>query len=115
MTRQEKAERQADAKAQLLRLCPKGATVYCILRSVSRSGCSRRIDFYTFNGGRPQYLTGYMDALGIVSASLADFHAGRLGGMIRGGGMDMGFAAVYDLSTVLYGIKEANSLKSEWL
>ena len=87
--------------------------VYCVLRHVSASGMSRRIDFYVIRDNEPQYLTG------LIGMAL-DYKRHDRGGLVIGGcGMDMGFHVIYTLSSVLYGRKhDADSgyiLKSEWI
>ena len=89
-------KRKAWARARLLELLKHGDTVYTILRHVSGSGMSRRIDVYTIKDGKPQYLSGY--AAGLIGWKLHD-----KGGIVVGGcGMDMGFHLVYTLSAVLF-------------
>lgn len=87
--------------------------VYCVLRHVSASGMSRRIDFYVIRENRPQYLTG------LIGQAL-DYRLHDRGGLIVGGcGMDMGFHVVYSLSSALYdstkGSDGGYTLKSEWI
>lgn len=98
MTTKEELE---NAYAQLRKLLRPGDTVHSIIRSVSRSGMSRRIDFYVFKTEKghvePYYLTGYMDGLGIVKLS-----RNRQGGRVDGCGMDMAFHCVYSLARALW-------------
>ena len=87
--------------------------VYCVLRHVSASGMSRRIDFYIIRDNKPQYLTG------LIGQAL-DYRLHDRGGLIVGGcGMDMGFHVVYSLSSALYDSTKGNdggyTLKSEWI
>lgn len=87
----EKRERETEAREALRRLCPPGTTVYGIVRSVSRSGMSRTIDFYSVDkdDGSMVYLTGYFSA--VTGWSRNDRGALRVSGC----GMDMIFHAVY--------------------
>ena len=87
-----------EAIDQLRELLPPGSTVYTILRHVSKSGMSRRIDCYTIIDNEPRYLSGY------VSRLVGDrLHPG--GGIVVGGcGMDMGFHIVHNLSYALHGM-----------
>lgn len=110
MARKNDPER-ADAIRQLKKILRPGDTVYGIVRSVSRSGMSRRIDFYAFRprqkyrdgtykidrrDAEPVYLSGYMGhALGL-SRGNGD------GLMIGGCGMDMVFSTVYNLGRTLW-------------
>jgi len=106
------------AKARLLDLLEKGDTVYCVLRSVSKSGMSRRIDFYVIKENRPIWITGNMAAL-----MDRDSKGCGKGMRVDGCGMDMGFASVYNLASTLW--PEGNPdradrdggylLKSEWM
>lgn len=110
-------EEVIDATMALKQYCPKGSTVYCVLRGVSRSGMQRRIDFYTIDPqrkeGRPrlQYLSGWMAVLlGMVRQDR--------GLKVNGCGMDMGFHMVDTLASALYG-RDARGigagLRSEWV
>ena len=77
---------------------PKGSTIYCTIRHVSRSGMMRIIDLYYIDGG----------SLKPVSACNTDSfphkfvfeHGG--GYKITGCGMDMTFKIVYDLGRYLH-------------
>ena len=57
MPRVSKSE-AAESLAYLRRTLQPGATVYTILRSVSRSGMQREVDFYTIRDNRPVWLAG---------------------------------------------------------
>ena len=117
-----------NARAALLELLGEkgGATVYTVLRSVSRSGMFRRIDLYTIddssrmreiNGGKPRlrYLSGY--AAVVMGIPRNDKGLG-----VNGCGMDMGFHLVDNLRAALYGYdktengyKARGELKQEWI
>ena len=96
MTTARKTE-QAEAVARLQEWVKPGDTVHTVLRSVSRSGMSRRIDCYKLVNGEPQYLTG-----NVATACGYSFPRQGEGLRVNGCGMDMGFAVVYDLSSVLF-------------
>jgi hypothetical protein len=84
-----------------------GDTVYSVLRHVSASGMSRRIDFYSLKGGVPVWLSGYM-------AGLLGYKVHKQGGLVvTGSGMDMGFHVVSGLAYRLFGAESA--LRSEWI
>jgi hypothetical protein len=86
-----------NAKASLLKSLKPGDTVYCVLRSVSKSGMSRRIDFYVIKNNEPLYLSGLIGiVLGIGRSMDKD------GLKVDGCGMDMGFSVVYNLGSVLF-------------
>lgn len=92
---QKEAER-TEAIMELRKLLKPGATVHCILREVSRSGMSRRIDFYVQRKGQLLCITSRM-------STALDKRRSDKGGLIVGGcGMDMGFAMVYALGRTLY-------------
>jgi membrane protease subunit (stomatin/prohibitin family) len=85
--------------------------VYSILRHVSASGMSRRIDFYCIRDNRPVWLSYDI-------ARALDYKQSDKGGLVVGGcGMDMGFHVVYTLSSVLYGHTNDGGyiLKQEWI
>ena len=79
-----------DAIMRLRKLAPKGSTIYCVLRHVSRSGMSRRISFYAIHKGELVYLDGYIARLGHFK-----LHPTKDGLKVDGCGMDMGFHVVY--------------------
>ena len=88
---------KAEAIARLREWVKPSDTLYTVLRNVSRSGMSRRIDVYKMTDAGPHYLTGNVaDAIGATFPSKGD------GLRIDGCGMDMGFHVVYTLSYVLY-------------
>lgn len=94
-----KASLRDQARASLLESLAPGDTVFCILRQVSRSGMSRRIDFYRRDPASDSgmlYLTQQF-------AWLLDERVHPQGGMIVGGcGMDMGFNIVYNVGATLW-------------
>lgn len=110
MPRISKSERE-EALNKLRAFLKPGDIVYCVLRSVSRSGMSRKLDFYCRNGEDMQWLTGFMVRAGIagMTQSDKDWRASN-GATIQGCGMDMGFHAVYCLGHALWpgGFGEVN-------
>jgi len=70
-------------------------TVYCVLRHVSASGMSRNIDFYIIKNNQPLFITGLI-------ANLLGLKRAKEGLTVKGCGMDMGFATVYNLSATLW-------------
>lgn len=112
MTKARKAEAE-EAKERLRKLLPEGSTVYTVLRHVSKSGMSRRIDLYTIGEDRkPIFLTGW------AACAMGDSWDRKNGGIrVPGCGMDMGFHLVYNLSATLYGATNRGgyALKQEWL
>jgi hypothetical protein len=89
----------AESIAQLRAWLPPGATVYCILQHVSRSGMSRRIKPYAIVDGRPQWLAGHVSR----ACGLKMSHGARDAIVMGGCGMDMGFALVYEISQTIWG------------
>lgn len=88
---------RAEACDKLRAILKPGDTVYTVLRHVSRSGMSRKIDLYKLEADGPVFLTGW-------AATAMDMKWDRnSGGIVVGGcGMDMGFSLVYDLSRTLF-------------
>ncbi len=91
-----------------------GDTLITVLRHVSSSGMSRRIDLYKL-GCEPD---------GRISKAYLSYNAaqalgwkkpshGKEGITIGGAGMDMGFHLVYELSSLLF--RDGYALKQEWL
>ena len=106
MTRQAKAERQVEADRQeaithLRKMIRPGATVYTILRHVSRTGMSRGIDVYVIRQNRPVWITGYVGKAIGCPQGMADWQNQR-GLRIGGCGQDMGFHVVYNLGRALF-------------
>ena len=100
-----------DSLKNIFNLMPEDKRViYCVLRSVSKSGMSRVIDFYTIENNRPQYLSG------LIRMALG-YRMAKNGGLVVGGcGMDMGFHVVYTVSSVIYGGERGGyEIKSEWI
>ena len=90
------AERE-DAIAKLREGLKPGDTVHTILRHVSRSGMSRRIDLVKLTNDEPRYLTW------LAAKAIGCRSTGNGEGLVVGGcGMDMGFHVVYELSRVLF-------------
>lgn len=85
---------------------PDDATVWCVLRHVSASGMSRRIDFYTIHDGDMRMLSG------LIAGALdhAPMHATKPGLVISGCGMDMGFHVVDGVSRAI-----GRKLSHRWL
>lgn len=92
-----------------LELCNK--QVFCVLKGLSRSGMSRKIDFFGFYvlDGRVQkiYFNHFISQL----CGYKQDDNGHL--KVSGCGMDMGFSVVANLSEVLY--NDYKVLNSEWL
>lgn len=112
-------KRKEHAIKELRNTLSPGDTVYTVLRHVSASGMTRRIDLYTIKNNRPQFLTGY-------AAYATGWKWGNKAGLVVGGcGMDMGFHLVYTLSRILFpdGFKDGQddkkdggyALRHEWL
>lgn len=102
-----KARDKEEARDALKRVLSPGDSVYGIVRTVSRSGMSRMIDFYTFQQNQPIYLTGYMSTLLGISRN----KEGAL--KVSGCGMNMVYATVSNLSYALF--EDGYALKHEVL
>jgi uncharacterized Zn ribbon protein len=97
------------AKNSLRNILKNGDTVYTILRHVSTSGMSRRIDLYTFRDNKPVYLSG-------LYAMMQGEEPPENGYKVGGCGMDMGFHLVYSMSSMLFdGDRGGYELRHEWL
>lgn len=125
---------RAQIRAEVLAWLKPGATVYCVLRSVSSSGMSRRISFYALDQNaddRKPLRAAELRYLDHAIASLTSYKQSSKEGLSVGGcGMDMGFAVVYDFGRALWpngtpephgtrnGVPDSNggyALKSTWL
>jgi hypothetical protein len=96
LTKAQQAEREI-ALNELREILPEGSTVFCILRSVAKSGMSREITFMTLKGGEPYYLDYRI-------GQVLDLKRGKSDGLkVHGAGMDMGFHVVHNLSYALHG------------
>lgn len=93
---QKDAEKE-EALRYLRKILRPGDTVYTILRHVSSSGMSRRIDLYAIRKNQPVYLSGYAGRVLGISR-----HPSKEGLNVSGCGMDMGFHLVYELSYALF-------------
>lgn len=117
-TKASKADR-AEAVERLRNYLRPGDTVTCVLRSVSRSGMSRRIDFYKFAADGGAVVKLYLS--GLIGTALG-WSCGRDGLRVQGCGMDMGFHVVHELGYALFGRCERPEnergnwpLRHEWL
>ena len=112
-----KQAEQDDARERLLSFYLKeGQTVYTSIKSVSSSGMSRTMSLYVVDGARIQNITFYVAQ--VLGWSLVEKNGSRVL-RVGGCGMDMGFHAVYSLSSALFkGSVEGDagySLRHEWL
>lgn len=96
MSKASKAER-AEAIAKLRKELKPGMTVHTILRHVSKSGMSRRIDVVLIKRNDTRYLTW------LVAKACGYRSQGNGEGVVVGGcGMDMGFEVVYNIGRALW-------------
>lgn len=104
-----------EARESLRKTLQPGDTIYTVLRHVSKSGMSRRIDLYKMINGDPIFLSGD------VAHLLGDKLHKDGGVVVNGCGMDMGFHLVHNLSIALfcdpgkYTHDGAYALKHRWL
>ena len=98
--------RAENAKKVLLNILKEGDTVYTILRHVSASGMSRRIDLYTFKDNKPVYLSGHY-------AMMQGEDPPKDGYKVGGCGMDMGYHLVHGLGYRLF--NDGYALRHEWI
>ena len=74
----------------------KGDTIYGIVKSVSASGMSRTIKFYTIKDNRPMFLSWSISQL--LGYKMKEDGTIKVNGV----GMDMIFATVYELGAVVH-------------
>lgn len=99
-----KSEREHAIK-QLQEMLDDGDTVFTILRRVSPSGMSRRIDVYLIDENSPQWLSYW--ASRAIGWTLPE---GKSGINVSGCGMDMGFHLVDVLGRTI-----GRKLRHEWI
>jgi len=81
---------------ELKKILKPGDTVRTILRHVSASGMTRRIDAYAVQDGETRFLSGYI-------AKAVGYRLDRKGGLVVSGcDMDIGFDIVYQLGCTLW-------------
>jgi hypothetical protein len=92
---------QDAAVARLRENLSPGDTVYTILRNVSSSGMSRRLDVYTIepDGDRIRF---YWLTKWVADACEFGWNKDRDQLVVGGCGMDMGFHVIYTLSSILW-------------
>lgn len=119
MTKASKADRDYAVERLRSFLAP-GDTVTCVLRSVSRSGMSRRIDFYKFAPAADGKVDKFYLS-GLIGTALG-WSVNNTGLRVDGCGMDMGFHVVHELGYALFGRSERPEgergnwpLRHEWL
>jgi hypothetical protein len=115
-----KKTEQAEARDQLREFLKRDDRVYTILRHRAASGMTRFIDLYVMRDNEPRRIT-WQAAKALGWTYDVKREALRVGGC----GMDMGFHAVYTLSSVLFrgenhrdpitGEDAGYSLRHEWL
>lgn len=88
---------QTEAIESLRAMLPVGTEIYAIVRSVSSSGMSRRISFYVVQDGKLVDLDWKIQRAGIAKR-----RGDKEGLFIQGVGMDMAFATVYNLGSILH-------------
>lgn len=84
-----------ESRDYLLKFLKPGSKVITVLRNVSRSGMSRRIDLYTVYKGDMVYLSH-------AAAVVMGYPRPTDGIKVGGCGMDMGFHLVYNLGKTLW-------------
>jgi hypothetical protein len=114
MTREEALE-------GLREVCPAGTTVYCVLRHWRKGSSRRVIGFFTWhtNEWHPKGGPFHLNRL-IAATGMYHHHKDHEGLIVEGGGMDMGFAVVYDLMHALWGAdtrdeRGAYKLERAWI
>lgn len=109
--------RQEYCRKELRKILKPGQTAYCILRSVSRSGMKREISLYIIQKGELQNID-------CLAADATGHTLGKVGIVVHGCGMDMGFGLVYSLGYAVWPKGTRNggtytcggyALKHEWI
>mgnify|MGYP003150795274 CR=1 FL=1 len=103
---------QKEAITKLKELLKPKDTVYCILTKLSNSGCYRHINFYKFDNYKNRTIKIWLSFL-ISNALKLPLKEKTNSVGIGGGGMDMGFHIVYELSHLLF--NDGYKLYHEWL
>ena len=85
-----------EALRDLRKILKPGDTVHTVLRHVSASGMSRRIDLYKLVKGDRVYLTT------LAARAMGDKVSDKGGIIVSGCGMDMGFHLVYNLGATIW-------------
>lgn len=96
MTTKTKTEKE-QAIEYLRTILKPGYTVYTSLNHVSKSGMMRIINLHVIKENQPWRITS-----SAVAAGLGKYNFKHEGLRMDGCGMDMGFAAVYELSHILF-------------
>jgi hypothetical protein len=129
-TKAQKEQSKAESVERLRALLPVGSTVYTSIHKVAPSGMSRIINLHciasvtrsrragTDADDKPIWVEEERpEVLWITAHVAAALDLKRTedpeGVRVQGCGMDMGFATVYDLATVLHG--DGYSLEQKWL
>jgi len=100
---------QDEARAQLRAMLKPGQTIYTRLQHCSRSGMMRVIDLLVIEDSEPRRITWLA-----CKATATTYNEKHEGMRMDGCGMDMGFAAVYDLGRSLWpeGTPEPHSTRN---
>lgn len=85
------------AQNKLTELLPKGTEVYTLVRSVSKSGMSRRISFFVVNDGKLEDIDWLL-----IRAGIGKRRGHDNGLYVTGTGMDMCFGMVYDIGHTIH-------------
>lgn len=100
----QKRREKTEAADMLRRYLQPGSVVYATVRTVSRSGMSRRIDLYTIATDRGRPWLAYLSRL---AAAALGWPCNDDGVRVDGCGTDMRFHLVEALSFALFGFERA--------
>ena len=89
-------------RAALLKMINPGSTIYCVLRSVSSSGMSRRISLFVAVPPHDDMPASIANIDGMTTTITGRTLSGKGGIVANGCGMDMGFDLVYSLGRALW-------------
>ena len=100
---------QAEAREILREYFPRDSRVTTLVLHVSQSGMSRAIAVLGVDDQGDPINVSWL----VARATGQPLHSRHIGVTVRGCGMDMGFALVYDLAATLYG--DPNALRQRAL
>jgi len=117
MTRKFTKQQVAEWLEEMRRDIKPGDVIYTVLRGVAKSGMSRHIDVYRFEIRDGRIVKHWLSPRVAAICGYA-FDEGKECLRVHGGGMDMGFDVVYNLSGRLFpdGFTDGGyALRQEWL
>lgn len=109
LTKQEKITEREYAREYLADILKSGDTIFTVIRSVAPSGMSRTMSLYLVKDNNLMNITYY--AAHALEWRLVEVNGSRVM-RVGGCGMDMGFHAVYTLSSVI--LNDGYAINQRW-